>query len=315
MPEATGKVCIICRQDCSNRPRIKDARGHYMCKSCAPARPSPNATPAAPAPLPLPSADADVPEIEVFEVMPDSLLGDGPSSCPGCNSPIPSGSVLCLACGFDVRKGSKLSTGTGIDDPNDPNNPPAKGRPAAAKCPECGYNLKGLKTPKCPECGKLVIPKSRHQLLQEESKKSARMEYIRPLIMLAVGLGGLTIFHLSRYDNEGLAASLIAFAIKVPSGAVAFWILCLIWFGFDAPLRLTVLRLAGIFAITAFADQLLIMTGLPILIYPVSFFLYYGLLMQELDIDDWKEALVLSLLMKVIAIAAIVSIAYLLHAQ
>lgn len=283
-----------------------------MCKSCAPARPSTGPAPAAPPAPPLPGADADLPEIEVFEVMPDSLLGDGPSACPGCNSPIPSGSVLCLACGFDVRKGSKLSTGTGIDDPDEAH---AKGRPAAAKCPECGYNLKGLKTPKCPECGKLVIPKSRRDLLQEESKNSARMEYIRPLLMLAVGLGGLTIFHLSQYDNEGLAASLIAFAIKVPSGTVAFWILCLVWFGFDAPLRLTVLRLAGIFAITAFADQLLIMTGLPILIWPVSFFLYYGLLMQELDIDDWKEVLVLSLLMKAVAIAAIVGIGYMLGAQ
>lgn len=302
MPELTAKVCIDCGQDCSNRPRVKDARGRYLCKACEAAR-ARAASPHQAQSQPQPPADEGV-----FDLMPDSLLGDVPAPCPACSQPIPSGSVLCLKCGFDVRKGAQHAIGTGIDDPDDP--PAPKGKPAAANCPKCGYNLKGLKTPKCPECGTLVLPKSKRQLLQEDSQRSARMEYIRPLIMLAAGLAGLIVFHLARSETEALVGTLIVFAIKVPSGTLAFWLLCLAWLGFDAPLRLTVLRLAGIYAVTDFADRVLSLTGLPILAWPVSFFLYYGLLMQELDLDEWRDALVLSLLMKGIAVAATFGVLY-----
>ncbi|MEM9082773.1 MAG: hypothetical protein AAGB34_04190 [Planctomycetota bacterium] len=29
------KICRLCGEDCSDRPRIKDAKGHYACKACA----------------------------------------------------------------------------------------------------------------------------------------------------------------------------------------------------------------------------------------------------------------------------------------
>ncbi len=29
-----AKICVICGEDCSGRPRIKDPKGHYYCKSC-----------------------------------------------------------------------------------------------------------------------------------------------------------------------------------------------------------------------------------------------------------------------------------------
>jgi uncharacterized membrane protein required for colicin V production len=31
---ASSKVCVICGEDCSTRPRTKDPRGHYYCLSC-----------------------------------------------------------------------------------------------------------------------------------------------------------------------------------------------------------------------------------------------------------------------------------------
>src|SRR5437867_10526512 len=33
---ATGgaKICVACGEDCSNRPRTKDAKGRYFCKPC-----------------------------------------------------------------------------------------------------------------------------------------------------------------------------------------------------------------------------------------------------------------------------------------
>jgi hypothetical protein len=39
-------------------------------------------------------------------------------------------------------------------------------------------------------------------------------------------------------------------AIGVPIGVVAFFLCCLLWMGFDAPMHLTALRLVGVYALT-----------------------------------------------------------------
>ncbi len=31
---SASKVCVLCGEDCSNKPRIKDSHGNYYCKSC-----------------------------------------------------------------------------------------------------------------------------------------------------------------------------------------------------------------------------------------------------------------------------------------
>ncbi|MGD2111470.1 MAG: hypothetical protein PVI86_19000 [Phycisphaerae bacterium] len=32
--ESAGKTCRICGRDCSDRPRMKDKKGHYFCREC-----------------------------------------------------------------------------------------------------------------------------------------------------------------------------------------------------------------------------------------------------------------------------------------
>lgn len=329
MPDAPAKICIICNQDCSARPRTKDKLGRYICQSCADARKHAKATPApfpAPAPfpdpLPAPSdhaasdpapSDPDPSDPDIYDLAPDSfnaILGDGPKPCPSCGQPIPSGSVLCLGCGYDERKGRQLSTGIGVDDPDDPTAGPApKGKPAARQCPKCGYDLKGLKTPRCPECGTLVLPKSKREILEEEGRRTARMEYIRPLTMLGVGLAGIALVFLAGNDAKGLGFYLLTYLVSVPAGVAAFFFLCLIWFGFNAPMHLTALRLAGIFAITDLVTVVTGLTKLPIIIWPATFFTYYGLIMKELDIDDWKEAFAFSFVMNGLKYAIFIGLA------
>lgn len=289
MPDTTAKVCILCRQDCSNRPRVKDARGRYMCRACADAR----AATASVAPAPRPSEARDEPADDAYDLMPDSLLGDGPSPCPTCGQPIPAGSVLCLNCGFDVRKGAKLLTGTGVDDPDDPGSIPVKGKPAAAKCPECGYDLKGLNTPRCPECGKLVVKKSFEDKRAEDSRRAAREVWSKPLALIAVGLVGTAIWELlADHTGRGLAESLLGIAVQVPIGLTVYFLCCLAWIGFDMPWRYIALRLAAVYAITG-------LVALPVGLIPIGLvrlgimvITYVGLLMDMLDLEVQDAAIV-----------------------
>ncbi|MCC6677224.1 MAG: zinc ribbon domain-containing protein [Phycisphaerales bacterium] len=290
MPDATAKICIICRQDCSNRPRVKDAKGRYLCKSCEQARAKRETAPAGAAASPGPDSD---PDSNPFDLMPDSLLSDGPAPCPACNQPIPAGSVLCLHCGFDVRKGARLLTGTGVDDPDDPSSIPVKGKPAAAKCPDCGYDLTGLKSPRCPECGKLVVKKGYREKLAEDSKRAARDVWTKPLGMIAAGVVGIGIWELlADHTGRGLAESLLGIAIQVPIGLLVYFICCLLWIGFDMPWRYITLRLAAVYAITGLVSLPVNYIPIGVVRLGIMVIVYIGLLMDMLDLELQDAAIV-----------------------
>lgn len=99
------KVCIYCAQDCSSRPRTKDAQGRYACKSCHEAA---LAKGRASAPVGAGAAVDDGP----IPIQDDLLMGlaDGApiavasSACPGCGHPL-HGAVVCLKCGFNTSTG------------------------------------------------------------------------------------------------------------------------------------------------------------------------------------------------------------------
>lgn len=101
----SGKICGICGEDCSGRPRIKDQQGRYFCKACAEqAAKQRAAAPAAPkaAPPPPPAEPAE------DEALPASFWNDLPaaaSPCPSCGSPMSQGGVVCMSCGHNVQTG------------------------------------------------------------------------------------------------------------------------------------------------------------------------------------------------------------------
>ncbi len=78
------KICVICGEDCSGRPRIKDPRGHYYCKACyEQARHRLQGQQAADAPFTTAAADEAEPLGLLDEVLDDSpALRTAPQPVP-----------------------------------------------------------------------------------------------------------------------------------------------------------------------------------------------------------------------------------------
>jgi hypothetical protein len=101
-----GKVCVICREDCSHRPRTKDASGRYYCTPCyaqAIAR-RPGASPSSRRDGPaLPPIDAG----PLMELAPAVNTTDR-RTCVACGHAIATDAVLCTACGYNTQTGERL---------------------------------------------------------------------------------------------------------------------------------------------------------------------------------------------------------------
>lgn len=93
-----SKTCVICGQDCSKRPRVKDQRGRYYCKACHEKRREANVHDSdipravvpsvSPSATPHPSQPADdlIPFADESEGIPDratSVVSAAPSRPPG----------------------------------------------------------------------------------------------------------------------------------------------------------------------------------------------------------------------------------------
>ncbi len=89
MQAASRKTCVICGQDCSQRPRIKDPKGRYYCKECHEK-------------AKLRRAGATEPDDGL-----NLVLGDI-ASCPSCGLPVAAGAVLCTRCGVNVHTGQRM---------------------------------------------------------------------------------------------------------------------------------------------------------------------------------------------------------------
>ena len=131
------KICIRCHEDCSNRPRVKDPDGRYICRACleraVEEKRQRQAEAAAPAPAPAPEPigldlgqDDDDVLIDLTEELDSASLrssaslvapalsggagatgrgrgGGGSKSrlkpCPACSVEIPAQALVCMHCG------------------------------------------------------------------------------------------------------------------------------------------------------------------------------------------------------------------------
>lgn len=86
-------------------------------------------------------------------------------------------------------------------------------------------------------------------MLQEESRRIARMEYAKPAA--ALGVGGMVVLAILAAGGEWGAAGvwLGGFPIRIAIGTLAYFLCCLWFFGFDAPWSLTGLRIAATYAV------------------------------------------------------------------
>jgi hypothetical protein len=122
MPASPAKVCIHCHQDCSTKPRTKDAQGRYACKAChekalaalAERQAAQGHQEQAAA---IPIAD-EVPYDDgamLAGLMDQVVVSEAPAVgaagsrlCPGCGRNTPAGAVICASCGYNTQTGKRL---------------------------------------------------------------------------------------------------------------------------------------------------------------------------------------------------------------
>jgi len=290
---AGAKICVDCKTDCSHRPRTKDAQGRYHCQACVDrlAQEKARAKPEASDddgdmydPLPL---DVDpLPESAVpggASVVAGSGAGgilagaSGIRPCPICAKPLAQSDAVCINCGYNARTGAKVATEHKSKAP----------KSAGKKCSKCGYLMAGVKTARCPECGTINMPPDKRERDRELAKSIARQEYRKPILMFLIGAGGVCAYLAATEPQAGteILKYLISYLIEVPIGFAVFWICTIVWIGFDAPIHLTALRLAGIYAAVDLA--LVICANIPIpfagLFIPAL--MYVGFLSEMLEMD------------------------------
>lgn len=112
--EIEAKTCVVCKQDCSGRPRQKDDQGRYTCQSCLDKQaksqprtgtPAKAGAPAGPAPTTKqpqgdPALAAALAGVDQTAMTP----------CPNCAVLQVPGAVVCTSCGFDFQREKPIRT-------------------------------------------------------------------------------------------------------------------------------------------------------------------------------------------------------------
>ncbi len=137
MSAAASKICVICGQECSAKPRVKDHNGRYYCTGChesarkkavaaaaasvqsaRPAAARPTAARAAPVTAARASAaarparkptDDGLAQLAMLEEA-SAGVGTTGSLCANCGAFMAPDAVLCTTCGFNTQTGKVLSS-------------------------------------------------------------------------------------------------------------------------------------------------------------------------------------------------------------
>ncbi len=337
-----AKTCIKCGQDCSGKPRTKDPQGRYTCRECydkvtaaraaqpvaavevkpvaakaavqAAAKPVVMAKPVAAAKAVAAAAPAAPAEEPALTFDDGAGFGEGlaledmdagiaaiasaqPKECQNCGLFLPQSTVICTRCGLNTQTGKVLGTEKVVGE--------------TRQCIKCGYSLKGLKSMKCPECGTVNSREDRKKAAEKKAARdTVRNAYLKPVLMFVVGLTiSIAMAASQGAGTEGAIAYLIKYAFYVPTGVVVFFLCCLIWLGFDAPMHLTALRLAGVYAVTDAVTAVVLLVPLPLIIWLVPLATYVGLLMDVLDLEIQDAVIVglVTFLVRFLVIMAVVA--------
>lgn len=295
------KLCTRCGTDCAGKPRMKDQRGRYTCQACvdqlmakkASAGRGQSAEGASEKATAVAPSEPD--GFDVFDLAPDPKESKT-APCPNCGKPVSAQAAVCVACGFSKQLGRLLRPS---DTPKSDDLPRGK----RIQCKKCDYDLRGLKTARCPECGTINTNPTRRERDKANSAEIARETYLKPLMYLAVGLLGMCLIHAFRFGGgpDAVVAYGLGYAIQLVIGLIVYLSCCAIWIGFDAPMHLTVLRIAGIYALVDLIGTVLsfipIMGG--IIGWIVGLLIYIGLLMDLLELDI-QDTVIVALLTSVV---------------
>lgn len=327
---ATEKICIVCKQDCAKKPRMKDAQGRYVCEDCmnkvqaktsAPSHANASSPPplaASQAPRPT-KPDMLAPDEELVDLLappPPPKAGDkqfakmkagatdGPAlglegglkdpnvrHCPKCEAEMPGTGRICTSCGHDLGSLSMAKV------------PKHLRKLAPAKCDGCGYDMRGAASDICPECGKKLRAAKTAGMLDAE--KQARTELYRPPIVLAIS-GWIVTCGLLAFAGTSapllILVFFVAWLVAVPLGVVAFWLCSLFYIEYDAPWHATALRIGGVFAMAQAPSALAIVVGINA--FNLLTFGLLALLFMTIMEMDWNEAVVMAIMTRVVWWAA-----------
>lgn len=311
---ANAKVCVICGEDCSGRARTRDPRGRYACNDCLLKKRLARGGEVVLPPLPTrkaaggATAGADggprPEDDDILALAEDRSPPSPPPSmpCPCCSRPLAPEAVVCVGCGFNRDTGERVGT-------------EASGRTRARKgaegpkpllCAGCGYNLRGLRSARCPECGRVnVVRTSKREREREESRRRAKRAYIAPACMLAGGLAATSIVLGSSSPAE-IPAYLLVFAIGFVVSLIVYLVCSVMFIGFDEPLPLTALRLAGVYAVVDALFAIIALLPFGFLGWIVISIVWVGLMVAVMEIETQDAVIfgVLSFIAKVLVVVA-----------
>ncbi len=180
----------------------------------------------------------------------------------------------------------------------------AKQDAKALPCPQCRYDLRGLRADVCPECGlKLTYGAMRRAQDLREGKKSGGWFDRKAVLMAIIGLAVSATIMGIRFGSVGLVVFGIDFAFTIVVGWLVFFVCSILWIGFDQPLRTTVLQTIGAFGFFAGIAVLLNLIPIPgIVTSLIAFAVLAGVLSDLLELD-FQDAAIIALLVTVVRIA------------
>lgn len=307
------KLCGICGEDCSDRPRVKDRRGRYFCKSCAMAKAAAGKGQGKAVAAASPVHEAAAPIVEDAYDLDDPGGGALPvdmlsharqqKGCPVCMRTLAPDARICVGCGYDIEKGIQSSTlvekaaGKGKDR-----------NKRGYQCQNCGYNLEGLRDPVCPECGTRVNTSRKARLREDVAREVLIQEWRKPAAWFAVGFVGMAIIYAAFGDFTGIGYYAAYLGASVLVGYVVLW-MCFNLIGDVGTPLLNLVRLAGIYALV---DLVSFFLGfIPILIVPwvIKMLVYVGLFSDAFE-TDWQDAFLVIVLTGIAKFGVLIAVMF-----
>ncbi|MCA3004424.1 MAG: zinc ribbon domain-containing protein [Phycisphaerales bacterium] len=227
---------------------------------------------------PIPLAEPDAPHAEPA----------AQRRCPACSGVLAHDSRVCGHCGFNFAVGFAPGTGVGA-------SATTSGRLA---CGNCGYSLKGLRSPVCPECGH----HNRRPTWRRDPAEAARQQRLHYLVPLAKGLGGTAVgcvllMLVGRATD--IPAALTTVGLSMPLGVLLIALTYILYSGWGNSLHLVALEMFGIHGLMLPITLVLGVIGslFPlglVVAFVLGLMVYIGMLMQTLELDR-NEALFVGL--------------------
>jgi len=281
------KLCTHCGTDCTDSKRFKDAQGHYTCSKCYDRLKYG---------LPI-QKDAPVDQGAPIALADEVPIEGEQTPCPRCKHEIAAGETVCRNCRYDIAIGVA---------------PPAPADQVSRPCGKCGYDMKGLAlNANCPECG--ADKYTRDRARKEKTHNQFELFYKEPLIYAAAGLAALALIRLINGDMQKLVIDFLAIGGSVPLALVAYWVFSVVFAGgLDQGWTLAAVNFLAVFAVSWAVDTVFEYVPIPFFGWFISLLVYYGMLKDRLDLDGWLDALVLTIILRIIQFATIFCVAILI---